>query len=268
MTTSIISPIESGAQYIQKMARSFLFVGILNIICGIILTIIGWPVGLFSVVVGVIELINASLFWSTPPKRNSAPMYVAVFEIVNIISLGTLWSPILGINNLIRFKSPEVQAFFTALQRGEIMPNDRGLLKTTGQYKKCLKCAEPIQLDAVICRYCGYQFNEDDVKQAKELAIFQANKLNEQIIFSKLQRKRKNRMFWGWFLVSIGSFFFLVSVLTYLFPIQKEVSKGSEMKIEGLLGSIIIFVIPLISWGLFLFKKSKSIKTKMDSKTN
>jgi hypothetical protein len=268
MTTSIISPIESGAQYIHKMARSFLFVGILNIICGIVLTIIGWPVALFSVVVGIIELINASLFWSTPPKRNSAPMYVAVFEIINIISLGTLWSPILGINNLILFKSPEVQAFFAAVQRGEILPSDSGLLQTTGQYKKCLKCAEPIQMDAVICRYCGYQFNEDDVKQAKELAISQANKLTEQIIFSKLQKKRKNRMFWGWFLVSIGSLFFLFSVLAYLFPVQKNVSKGSEMKIEGLIGAIIIFVIPLILWGLFLLRKAKGIKTKMDSKTN
>jgi predicted Zn-ribbon and HTH transcriptional regulator len=265
MATSIISPIETGALYIHRTARSFLFVGILNTVFGIVLPIIGWPLGLFSLVVGSIELINASLFWSTPPKRKSAPMYVAVLEIINIISLGTLWSPILGIINVTRLKSQEVQAFFAALQRGEILPNDRGLSQTTGQFKKCLKCAELIQMDAIVCRYCGYQFNEDDVKRAKDLVISRANKLAEQALSTKLQKESKNQLFSGWLLVLIGGLFFISFVFAYLFPAPESLSQGTKMTIVGLIGGIIIFVVPFILWGLYLLRKAKRNKIKIQS---
>jgi hypothetical protein len=115
--------IESGAKLIRQMARRFLVIGIINTIAGIVITAVGWPGGLFSVFVGVVELVNASRFWSTPPKRKRAPMYVAVLEIVNIvISLGSIWSLFAGISNASALKRPETKAYFAALNRGAVPP--------------------------------------------------------------------------------------------------------------------------------------------------
>ena len=248
---------ESGAQIVHNTARNFLIMGIINTIVGILITILVWPGGIFSVVVGVIELVNAALFWPSPPKRNHAPMYVAVLEIINIISLGSLWSLIVGIINVNHLKNPEVKAFFEALQRGEVLPIGSGLSSSTDQYKKCPKCAELIQIEAFVCRYCGHQFNEADVLQAKEFIISQNAKLSEQIMLAKLQKKRKRRLFWGWVLVSIGGFFFFTMAIAYLFPTSKELRDDAKM---GIIYTIIFFAVPLILWGFFLFRKAKNIK--------
>ena len=95
-------------------------------------------------------------------------------------------------------------------------------------------------------------------KAAKSGLAYQKNAeaiLSEQIILTTLQRKRKSRLIWGWFLVSIGGFFFLTLVGATLFPV-------SELRNDDIIAmvGIILFFVLLILWGLFLLRKAKDIK--------
>lgn len=107
--------IEIGAQKLREVARAFLFIGILNILGGILAAAIGWLLGIFSIILGIWELRNAYLFWSTPPKSKRNITYIAILEIINVIC-GPVWSLFVGIANLKRLKSPEVNAYLESLQ--------------------------------------------------------------------------------------------------------------------------------------------------------
>jgi hypothetical protein len=107
--------LETGAQKLRQVARTYLIIGILNLIVGIFVTALGWFLGIFSIALGIWELINANLLWSTPPKINHNRTYIATLEIINVIC-GPLWSLLAGISNLKRLRSPEVEAYFASLE--------------------------------------------------------------------------------------------------------------------------------------------------------
>lgn len=158
-----------GAQLLRQTARAFLVVGILNIVAGIMITGFGWPGGIFSIIVGVVELISASHYWSTPPRRTKPPNAVAILEIVNVfVSLGSLWSVIAGMRNLVRLSRPEVKAYFAGLRDPASVVLCTELPAFADELKKCPKCAERIREDALVCRYCRHEFDETEVAATRE----------------------------------------------------------------------------------------------------
>jgi uncharacterized RDD family membrane protein YckC/tetratricopeptide (TPR) repeat protein len=161
--------LQNGSRLLRTTARTFLGLGILNIVAGIILTAMGWIPAIFCIVVGILELINARIYWSSPPTSISRPIYVAVLEIISGV-VGSLWSLIGGIANLIRLRSPEVKAYLAALQAGVTVPAEAAAGPPLDQFKRCPMCAETIRLEALVCRFCNHQFNEDEVKAAQEQA--------------------------------------------------------------------------------------------------
>jgi hypothetical protein len=262
MTFSSESPIESGAKFIRQMARRFLVIGIINIIAGIIITAIGWPGGLFSVFVGVIELVNASRFWSTPPRRKRAPMYVAVLEISNIfISLGSFWSLIAGIMNVVGLKSPDVKAFFVALNSGDVLTPGMGQSTMTGQFKRCPKCAEPIQLEAVVCRYCGHQITAEEVSSALEDAESRRLEAEEATRNDELSATAKRFRLGGWILLVPATLFFVVGILV-LVGVGGEKDPSLVGRIFGRGIAFLICVAPMAIC-LWLFVRADRIRKQV-----
>ena len=170
-----------GAKAVHDTARAFLVCGIINIIAGIIATAIGWVFGIFSVIVGIIELVNANKYWSIPPKSNSNPVFISTLEMLAAFS-GSFWSFIIGLGNRNKLTSPAVKEYFLALQSGQ--PLDLaspqyistpsaissgtvpGSVPFRGQ-KKCPSCANSIPLEARICQFCKQAFSDEDILNAK-----------------------------------------------------------------------------------------------------
>ena len=161
--------LQKGPELLRATARTFLGLGILNIVLGIVLIALGWIPAIFCVVVGIIELVNARIYWSTPPGSSSSPAYVAILEIVSGV-VGSLWSLIGGIANLTRLNSPELKAYFAALQTGVAVPVQPIAAPFQSPFKRCPKCAEAIRVEALVCRFCGHGFDETEVSAAQEQA--------------------------------------------------------------------------------------------------
>jgi hypothetical protein len=154
----------AGAKALHDTARAFLVGGILSIVTGIITTAVGWFFGIFTVIVGIIELVHAYQYWPTPPRKRTNATFVPILEMIGAIG-GSGWSIFIGIGNLNRLNSGAVKAYFQALQSGQ--PVD--LITSAAvagapalpSTKKCPGCGNNIPLDATICQFCQHDFSEN-----------------------------------------------------------------------------------------------------------
>ena len=98
---------------LQAISIYTLIMGIINIVFGILwcLSIIGIIPGIYSIVTGILEIIYASKILPTPIKIGQPAKYVAIMEIVNIISFNVL-SLAAGILSLVFYNDNQVRAYF------------------------------------------------------------------------------------------------------------------------------------------------------------
>ncbi len=126
---------------IQALAIMTLIDGILNIvvvglgwsifILGTVLGTFGagffvlicCPVPIYAIVLGILEIIAATKLLPEPAKVKEFPKYLAIMQIVNVITGGIL-SIVTGILALVFANDPEVVAYFQSV---EIAPSEPGI---------------------------------------------------------------------------------------------------------------------------------------------
>lgn len=113
---------------VQALAIMTLIDGILNALYGLILAVtmaisaIGTfgitclcvPAGIYAVVVGVLEIIAATKLLPEPTKIKEFPKYLAIMQIINIIS-GNVFSTVTGVLALVFANDPEVVSYFASV---------------------------------------------------------------------------------------------------------------------------------------------------------
>lgn len=112
---------------VQAVAIMTLVDGILNILWGLLLGLgvilliipsLGFiicysPAVIYSIVVGVLEIISGAKLMKTPSRKFKVKT-IAILEIVNIVSFA-FPSLVVGILNLVFYNDPEVKAFIDSL---------------------------------------------------------------------------------------------------------------------------------------------------------
>ncbi len=119
---------------VQALAIMTLIDGILNVLYGPILavsmgilalgtviTCLCIPAGIYAIVVGVLEIIAATKLLPEPAKTNEFPKYLAIMQIINIISLNA-FSTVTGILALVFANDPEVISYFASVPAEPTQP--------------------------------------------------------------------------------------------------------------------------------------------------
>jgi predicted nucleic acid-binding Zn ribbon protein len=262
--------IEVGAKAVHVTARVFLIGGILNIVVGIISTAVGWFIGIFAVIVGIIELVNAYQYWPVPPRKTSNPTYLPILEMISAIC-GSLWFLFIGYANRRRLNSPEVKNYFLALQSGQ--PVVAGSNATIANavaagipvvpVKKCPSCGNSIPIEAKICQFCRQSFSEEEIRTAKNQ--FEADLIQKQAeaLETRQIKRGKSLRASGVIIAAIGL------VILILCVVIQVTSPPSADNSEGFILVILLCPTPLIllggglfAWGTYSLRKLKEEKEK------
>lgn len=122
--------------------------------------------------------------------------------------------------------------------------------------KKCLQCAEMIKLEALKCRYCGYEFDKQtvdrEIEELKALAKVETE-----------SRKSNSKRTWGSILFIFGIIVGLFLLLVLFIGVLTDQSQDKSAGIIGSLFFIILFSVVPIIIGLNLKKKGKSLSKNM-----
>jgi len=104
----------------QPKPRQLTTIGTMLLVSGIInlfsalswfITFIGIPLAIYCLVLGMLEIIYAGKILSDPVVATQPAKYIAVMEIVNIISCNFI-SLAIGIVSLVLYAEPEVVNYF------------------------------------------------------------------------------------------------------------------------------------------------------------
>lgn len=132
--------------------------------------------------------------------------------------------------------------------------------------KKCPSCAEKIQSEALVCRFCGHQFSEADAAQAvrdhddhllrKQQAVQAEQNEREE---KRLIGRYKRRLWFGIFFICIGALFIFIGILQFISFSSIPETSASEQKTAAVTGAVILGLLPLI-FGLGLMLTARTEK--------
>ncbi len=129
--------------------------GILNLFGGLAVagcllcsTIVCAPLGLYSIVLGVLEIVHFNQLNDTPPRRSDLSVWLCVMQIVNVI-FGNPLSLVTGILGLIAANDAAVKCYLAGTS------TDEG----TKTYMTCFACGFDLRgtlaEGSMVCPECG-----------------------------------------------------------------------------------------------------------------
>lgn len=170
-------------------------------------------------------------------------------------------------------------------RRGNLIGGGAGVPTLVSQLdqtpkKTCPKCAEKIQIDALVCTHCGQKFTKANIKAARQQAEEQAQ-VDRQIAQEKSSQaqkeaKEKGRQNWSWIITIVGGLIALVTTgLTVILIFYSFSAEAADaIRTGGTMAVIAPFicVVPMLAIGgglLFLgVKRLRSLPTAEDKVTN
>jgi cation transport ATPase len=122
--------------------------------------------------------------------------------------------------------------------------------------KVCPRCAEKIQLDALVCKHCGQEFSEAEVQAARQQIEEQAQlarqAAQEKAAQAQLERQTKGRRSQGMVFLVLGVLVALVGAIAAIIFLIYAFSE--QARATGALAAMIPFLctLPFLALGVWL----------------